>query len=140
MVAVPDGSVRALLRLEGAAAAVAGLTGYVILADGWLLLFICALAPDLSMLAYLRSPRLGSRIYNLVHSYVGPAVLAGIGLWDAPGLLPIVCVWLAHIGADRALGFGLKSADSFERTHLGPVRGWAAFPEACSRNAVDRSQ
>ncbi len=36
----------------------------------------------------------------------------------APGLF---CVWISHIGFDRALGFGLKYAAGFGHTHLGLI-------------------
>ncbi|HJU52615.1 MAG TPA: DUF4260 family protein, partial [Acidimicrobiia bacterium] len=29
--------------------------------------------------------------------------------------------WLAHIGLDRFLGYGLKYADAFGHTHLGEI-------------------
>jgi hypothetical protein len=29
--------------------------------------------------------------------------------------------WLAHIGADRLLGYGLKYGDNFQHTHLGQL-------------------
>ena len=32
-------------------------------------------------------------------------------------------VWLAHIGSDRLLGYGLKYSDDFQRTHLGWLGG-----------------
>ncbi len=33
----------------------------------------------------------------------------------------ISLIWLAHIGIDRALGYGLKYADGFGFTHLGRI-------------------
>ena len=33
--------------------------------------------------------------------------------------LALGLIWLAHIGFDRALGYGLKSASGFRDTHLG---------------------
>jgi hypothetical protein len=30
-------------------------------------------------------------------------------------------VWLAHIGMDRAVGYGLKEKDGFNHTHLGQI-------------------
>ena len=52
------------------------------------------------------------------HSPVGwlvAALLAG-GTWA----LPVALIWIAHIGADRALGYGLKY-DRFHVTHLGLI-------------------
>jgi hypothetical protein len=34
-------------------------------------------------------------------------------------LLSIALIWVAHIGFDRALGYGLKYATAFKHTHLG---------------------
>jgi hypothetical protein len=37
--------------------------------------------------------------------------------------LRLALVWFAHIGMDRALGYGLKYDDAFTHTHLGIIRG-----------------
>jgi hypothetical protein len=36
-------------------------------------------------------------------------------------ILLIAMIWLAHIGFDRALGYGLKYASGFGFTHLGRI-------------------
>ena len=38
-----------------------------------------------------------------------------------PLTLSIAMVWLAHIGIDRALGYGLKYSAGFNFTHLGRI-------------------
>ena len=38
-----------------------------------------------------------------------------------PLVLSIAMIWLAHIGVDRALGYGLKYASGFTFTHLGRI-------------------
>ena len=38
-----------------------------------------------------------------------------------PLTLSIAMIWLAHIGIDRALGFGLKYEAGFAFTHLGRI-------------------
>ena len=74
---------------------------------------------DLAILGYLRNARLGATIYNFVHTYVSPAILLAIGLWfRIPAVYQIALVWIAHIGFDRALGFGLKYPVAFQATHL----------------------
>jgi hypothetical protein len=36
-------------------------------------------------------------------------------------LLGVGLIWCAHIGFDRALGYGLKSPEGFRFTHLGKI-------------------
>ena len=109
----------AILRGEGIAIFGAATAGYFVL-DGPLWLFVLlALTPDISMLGYLAGPRLGSRIYNAFHTYIGPVAIGAVGLWF--GVVPlswVALVWAAHIGADRVVGYGLKYPSGFKHTHL----------------------
>jgi Domain of unknown function (DUF4260) len=110
----------ALLRLEGAAVLVAATFAYATLGGRWAGFATFFLVPDLSMLGYLGGRRLGAACYNAGHSYLGPAALAAFGVAESiPMLLGIACVWIAHIGFDRMLGYGLKYATGFGDTHLG---------------------
>ena len=77
------------------------------------------LAPDLSMLGFVAGHRVGAATYNLVHTYVWPAALAGYGVvLEHPLITSVALVWVAHIGADRLLGFGLKYETGFKDTDL----------------------
>jgi hypothetical protein len=40
---------------------------------------------------------------------------------DSPLTLSVALIWLAHIGIDRALGYGLKYSAGFGFTHLGRI-------------------
>ena len=107
------------LRLEGLAALAAALAVYLELGGPLWLLVVLGLAPDLSMLAYLAGPRLGSLGYNVVHTYVLPVALGGLGLAvGAPLAVQVAAIWAAHIGFDRLVGFGLKYPTGFGDTHL----------------------
>jgi hypothetical protein len=44
----------------------------------------------------------------------------------SPLVLSIAMIWLAHIGIDRALGYGLKYQAGFAFTHLGRIGRGAA--------------
>ena len=115
-----QGSVRTLLRLEGFA--VAGLTFVLYARTGasWWLFAALWLVPDLSMLGYLYRPCWGARIYNAVHTYFLPSVLALFALVSRDAsLLPIALIWINHIGIDRLMGYGLKYSNGFGWTHLG---------------------
>jgi hypothetical protein len=111
-----------LLRLEGAAVFGVALFLYERHEAGWGLFLLLILAPDLSIAGYLAGPRAGSVIYDLVHTYVGPIVLAAIGVRGQIDLaISLALIWFAHIGIDRLIGFGLKYPTSFKDTHLQKV-------------------
>lgn len=116
-----------LLRLEGAAIGAAALGAYVLLGESYLLLAVLFLAPDLAMLGYLGGRRLGSLAYNAIHTYVGPAALLAIGVGAGVQLaVTLGLIWTAHVGLDRAIGYGLKFADApFGETHLQRLGGQA---------------
>ncbi len=116
------GGVRTLLRVEGLAVLALAVTAYAQFGAGWGLFALMFLLPDLAFFAYLRGPRVGALAYNATHSYAGPLALLALGmLGTMPALLAVALVWLAHIGFDRALGYGLKYAEGFGLTHLGRV-------------------
>jgi hypothetical protein len=108
-----------LQRLEGVVALALGVAAYIALEQSWLIFALLFLAPDIFMLGYLRSPRLGALIYNLGHTYAAPALLALAGPLIGPMAYGIAAIWTAHIGFDRMLGFGLKLGYGFGDTHLG---------------------
>ncbi|HEY3017381.1 MAG TPA: DUF4260 domain-containing protein [Gaiellaceae bacterium] len=110
---------RTLLRLEGLAILVAALVLYFNADFGWVLLVALILAPDLSMAAYLLGPRIGALGYDAAHTEGFPIILGAVGIVaDAETTTQIVLIWLAHIGADRLLGYGLKYPSAFKDTHL----------------------
>ena len=110
---------RWILHLEGAAIFVAAIYFYHAGHFSWWLLAAVFLAPDLFMLGYLKDAKWGAAVYNLVHTLAGPALRLGITFsLHVTAYLPYVLIWLAHIGMDRALGFGLKYPTFFKDTHL----------------------
>jgi hypothetical protein len=116
------GGLRTLLRLEGLTL-FAGMTVlYAVWGGYWWVYAILFLAPDLSFAGYLAGPRVGAIIYNAAHSYMAPMTLMVTGFaLTSPLVLSIAMIWLAHIGFDRALGYGLKYATGFGFTHLGRI-------------------
>lgn len=80
------------------------------------------LAPDLSFLAYLAGAPVGAAACNAVHSHVAPLALAA---WALVSERPatVALIWMAHIGFDRLLGYGLKYSTAFRDTHLGQLAG-----------------
>jgi hypothetical protein len=116
------GGVRDLLRWEGMALFVGMTLFYWISGASWQIYALFFFVPDLSMLAYLAGPRIGAGIYNVMHATIAPLLLALAGIATAEPLAgSIALVWFAHIGLDRALGYGLKYDAGFRFTHLGRI-------------------
>ncbi len=114
--------VRAVLRLEGFAVFATALLLYAHAGFSWPAFALLFLAPDLSMLAYLAGPRVGAFGYNLMHTYTLAFALVLPGfVGGPPGLTAAGLIWIAHIGFDRALGYGLKYPTGFGDTHLGRI-------------------
>lgn len=117
------GGVRALLRLEGLLLLAVCTLAYATLGAGWWWFLGTFLAPDLALIAFLAGPVAGARAYNAAHSVTGPLLLAVAALAGvaAEWPVPVALIWGAHIGFDRALGYGLKYQSGFADTHLGPI-------------------
>ncbi len=119
---VASGWPRAILRLEGAAAFATSATLYAHAGFSWPLFAALFLAPDLAMLGYLMNPRIGAAAYNVAHTYALALPLALLGfLAGLPAILTVALIWIAHIGFDRTLGYGLKYPTRFGDTHLGRI-------------------
>jgi hypothetical protein len=111
-----------ILRLEGAALFLGAAFFYWRFEGSWLSFAVLFLAPDLSFLAYLVSPRVGAIAYNAFHATLAPLALLALTAWLGSQIgRDIVLIWLAHVGFDRALGYGLKYATAFGDTHLGRI-------------------
>lgn len=109
-------------RIEGGLIALIALALAGVMQPGWPLWLwpLALLAPDLAAIGYLAGPRIGAQLYNAVHLYAGGLVLALLGLLGgSPALIAAGALWLAHVGGDRALGYGLKHPTAFADTHLG---------------------
>jgi hypothetical protein len=115
-------SPRLLLGAEGIALTGAAVAAYWTRDASWLVFLALVLAPDLSMLGYLAGARVGAATYNLAHTLVAPTLLLGGGLLAAtPLAVDLALVWVAHIGLDRAVGYGLKYPTGFDDNHLDRV-------------------
>lgn len=108
-----------LLRLEGAFVLLAAGVGYAFLGAPWWLFVVLLLAPDVFMAGYLAGPRLGALVYNAGHTYAVPMALGAVAFGLDHALTGAVAlIWTAHVGMDRALGYGLKHPSGFHDTHL----------------------
>ena len=117
-----DPQARRWLRLEGLAVLVAAAVAFGQLGGEFLWFLPALLVPDLAIAGYLRGPRSGAFVYNLVLNWAFGLATAGAGL--ASGVMPLALagtVLIAHTGMDRAAGYGIKLASAFSDTHLGRI-------------------
>ena len=100
------------------ARAVVGRGGFNDCNNSW---FRCR-RPSALRLRIKPGPRAGAVAYNVAHTtaLALPLALAGL-LAGEPAVLAVALIWIAHIGFDRALGYGLKYPSKFGDTHLGRI-------------------
>jgi hypothetical protein len=111
-----------LLRLEGAVLLGTSAFFYSMTDESWLLFALLLLAPDAGVAGYAAGSRVGAVIYDAFHTYLPPAVLIVAGVLAGSDLIVgLGLIWVAHIGMDRMLGFGLKYPSGFRDTHLGTI-------------------
>jgi hypothetical protein len=91
---------------------------------GYWQIAVFGLGPDVALLfgagSGLAKGQLHPRavgLYNLLHRFWGPLVLAALASF---GLIPLgyligALAWAFHIALDRALGYGLRTRDGFQR-------------------------
>ena len=101
----------------------AAVSGATIHGSGWWPLAAFAIGPDLALLFGISStleqgqlhPR-AVRLYNALHSYWGPGLLAAAVIVLPAGYLIGALAWALHISLDRALGYGMRTRDGFQRS------------------------
>jgi hypothetical protein len=109
-------------RLEGAAIFVAATAIYFHSHLSWILYVLLLFSFDIFMIGYAFNSRVGALLYNIGHSMIIPALLSVVFLFHGNNvILGLACLWFAHIGIDRAAGYGLKFSSGFQDTHLGKI-------------------
>lgn len=110
------------LRLEGLLTLLTALYFYHFFQGNWRLFVILLFVPDVSMIGYSMNPTIGARMYNIAHSYALPIILLLLGWhFQIKPCFFVSLIWIAHIGLDRSLGYGLKEDANFKETHLGRI-------------------
>jgi hypothetical protein len=85
----------------------------------WRIFAFLFFVPDIFMCGYFINKKIGAITYNLSHNYVLPLILISVALYlTLNDFLMVGIIWVAHIGFDRMLGFGLKYPTGFRDTHL----------------------
>lgn len=86
----------------------------------WFVLLI--LAPDIGMLGYLISSKIGAITYNVFHHKGVAIALYLMGTYLQNQTIQLIGVILfAHASLDRIFGYGLKYFSGFKHTHLGDI-------------------
>lgn len=111
--------VKIILKLEGLSIFIASLYFFYETRGTWLWFFILFLAPDLSMMGYLKGKRVGAILYNTAHNFFTSFLIITVGfLLNSEVTLHLGIILLAHVGIDRFFGYGLKYKEDFKITHL----------------------
>lgn len=113
---------RLLLHVEGLAVLAASVALYAHQGYSWLAFGVFLLAPDVAFVVYALNAYAGTVLYNLLHSYTFPLLLAVLSVIAGVELgQQVALIWSAHIGMDRTVGYGLKYHTGFKDTHLARV-------------------
>jgi uncharacterized protein DUF4260 len=89
----------------------------------WWLAVVFLLGPDVALFlgagSGLEKGQLHPRavpLYNALHRYWGPAALALASLVLPEGWLAAALAWAVHVSLDRAIGYGLRTPEGFQRS------------------------
>jgi hypothetical protein len=84
----------------------------------WLPAVVGMLAPDVALLGGMSRGRLNPRavpLYNLLHMYWGPLALMAVAALFSTAWFVLGLAWATHVAVDRALGYGLRGRDGYQR-------------------------
>ena len=115
-------SMRTSLKLEELGMFILGLYLFQGLDYSWWWFVALILVPDIGMLGYLISSKIGAIVYNIFH-HKGIAILFFlIGIYFQNEVLKLIGVILfSHASMDRIFGYGLKYFNAFNNTHIGII-------------------
>ena len=100
------------IKLEELGFMLLGIYLFSLLNYQWWWFLVLFFVPDISMLGYAFGNRMGALFYNIY--------LSGIYLQNH--LIQLIgIVMFAHSSFDRLLGYGLKTEEGFQYTHLGKI-------------------
>ncbi|MBZ0326097.1 MAG: DUF4260 domain-containing protein [Altibacter sp.] len=110
------------LKIEELAQLGLGIFLFSQLSYAWWLFPVFLLVPDIGMIGYLVSPKLGAWTYNLLHHKAIGITFMVLGMLYLGDLYTFVgIIVFSHASMDRIFGYGLKYPDSFKNTHLGKI-------------------
>lgn len=111
---------RTALRAVWALALLAFLVFEVVKHGHWAPALVGMLGPDVALLGGMGGGRLNPRavpLYNLLHMYWLPLALMAVAATGAIALgwFVLGLAWATHVAVDRALGYGLRTREGYQR-------------------------
>ena len=120
MIATADPKPRIATRAVLALALFAFLVFEVTKHGHWAPALVGMLGPDIALLGGMGGGRLNPRavpLYNVLHMYWLPVALMAVAATGviALGWFVLGLAWATHIAVDRALGYGLRTPEGYQR-------------------------
>ncbi|WP_299154308.1 DUF4260 domain-containing protein [uncultured Christiangramia sp.] len=110
------------LKIEEFAMLILGIFLFTKLDYSWWWFAGLFLVPDIGMLGYLASDKIGAFSYNIFHHKEIAIAIYLIGITLDNAYLQLAGIMLfAHSSFDRCFGYGLKYEKGFKITHLGEI-------------------
>lgn len=113
---------KTVLKLEELGLFVLGIYLFSLLNYQWYWFLVWILAPDVSMIGYAFTTKIGAFSYNLFHHKGIAIVVYLLGIYFHLEAIQLIGIILfSHAAMDRFFGYGLKYETGFEYTHLGKI-------------------
>ncbi len=113
---------KVLLKVEELMMFVLGIFMFGLLGYQWWWFLVLILLPDIGMLGYIFSNKIGAITYNLFHHKGLAILLYFLGMYFSSPIIQLAGIILfSHASLDRVLGYGLKYDKGFKYTHLGEI-------------------
>ena len=111
-----------LIKLEELAQFLISIALFIHTEFAWWMYPLFLLLPDISMIGYAITPKIGAISYNLFHHKAVALVVLSLGfVMQINWLFFAGIILFGHSSMDRMIGYGLKHFDSFKNTHLGKI-------------------
>lgn len=110
------------LKLEEAAQFALGILVFNQLNFAWWVFPALILVPDIGMLGYTLSNKVGAAMYNIFHHKGLAIAIAILGFYTQNEVVLLAgTILFSHSALDRIMGYGLKYNTGFRFTHLGDL-------------------
>ena len=113
---------KTFLKLEELLMFTLGIYFFSLLNFDWWWFLVLILTPDIGMLGYLFSTKIGAISYNIFHHKGVAIIIYLMGVYLSIPLCQLIGIILfSHASLDRIFGYGLKYKKGFKYTHLGEI-------------------